>query len=201
MYAYIKGKLLACTPVYTIVETGGIGYKIHIPSSLFGTLPSIGEETVLHTSFIVRELAHTLYGFMTAQERDLFEVLLTVTGIGPKTALSLIGHLTPAELNKAIQAGNIASISRVPGIGKKTSERLIMEMKDKLPSFLSKEFPDFATTTLTDPQALKIQDAMSALINLGYNQSTAQKAIKNVINDRGESIGLSELITFALKHV
>lgn len=201
MYAYIKGKLMHATPLNIILEAGEIGYRVHIPASLFGVLPSIGEIVQIHTSFIVRENSQALYGFSTSQDRDLFDALLGVTGIGPKIALSLIGHLSASELYYAIHNHEIAVISKVPGIGKKTAERMIIELRDKLPALLPLDPADFSVHQNTAPQTLMVNDAMSALINLGYNQNTAQKAIKKTLNDSSETIDLAALITNALKNV
>jgi len=201
MFAYIKGKLTAATPLCVIVETAGVGYRIYIPASLLASLPPTGSEIMLHTSYIVREQSQTLYGFLSDNERDFFETLLGVSGIGPKLALSLIGHMAVHDLYKAISDGNLAAISKVPGIGKKMSERLVMEMRDKLPGLANACPSDFAVQGISDPRSQKISDAMSALINLGYNQSTAQKAIKNTLKDQPESIDLAELITLALKNI
>lgn len=201
MIAYIKGVLVQSSPLSVMIETGGIGYKILIPVSLFSKLPQLQEEAILHTSFIVRELSHTLYGFLSVQDRDLFEALMGVTGIGPKIALSIIGHLQGHELHHAIANHDISTISKVPGIGKKTAERLIIEMRDKISAIVSIDPSELAVHNQSDPRAQKISDAMSALINLGYNQITAQKAIKKTMKDIPESINLSELITAALKNL
>lgn len=201
MYSYIKGCLISSCPAYAVIETGGIGYKILTPANMFGQLPALGKEVTLHTSFIVRELFHALYGFLTCQERDTFEALLNVSGVGPKLALSLIGHMTMSELHRALANGDVPSISRVPGVGKKTSERLIMEMRDKMASLFPKEFADFATPFSIDKGIQKINDAMSALINLGYTQAIAQKAIKKTLKETSESLELAELITYALKNI
>jgi Holliday junction DNA helicase RuvA len=135
------------------------------------------------------------------QERDLFDSLLGVTGIGPKLALSLIGHLPVHDLHLAISIGDIPTITKVPGIGKKTAERLIIEMRDKLPDLMPTDLSDLAVQMPSDPNARKISDAMSALINLGYNQITAQKAIKKTLSEKNDTIQLAELITYALKNV
>lgn len=201
MIAYIKGLLVQSSPLSVVIETGGIGYKIFIPASVFSTLPQLHEQAVLHTSFVVRELSQTLYGFLTVQDRDLFEALMGVTGIGPKLALSVIGHLPGHDLHQAIANHDITTISKVPGIGKKTAERLIIEMRDKISALLPNDASEFALHTQSDPRAQKVSDAMGALINLGYNQMTAQKAIKKTLKDFPESIDLSELITAALKNL
>ena len=201
MYAYLKGLLTFASPLDIIIDVSGIGYRVHIPASVFGLLPTPGEVIHIHTSFIVRENSHALYGFLTTQDRDLFDALLGVTGIGPKLALSIIGHLSAQELQYAINNHEIAVISKVPGIGKKTAERLIIELRDKLKNIIPLDPADFAIQQRSDPQTLMINDAMSALINLGYNQSTAQKAIKKTLSDNPDSIDLASLITTALKNV
>jgi holliday junction DNA helicase RuvA len=195
MFAYIKGILTQATACYATLEASGIGYKLLVPVNL--QLPQLGSEILLHTAFIVREQSQALYGFLSSQERDLFETLLGVTGIGPKLALSLIGHLSLSDLQQALNQANIVLLSKVPGIGKKIAERLVVELRDKLPHL----FPVSISIPLTDPQAQKINDAMSALINLGYHQNSAQKAIKKVLQESSEEIELAILLTQALKHI
>lgn len=138
MFAYIKGTLVQSTATSVVIETHGIGYKLFIPVSAFSQLPQIGSPLTLQTSFIVRELAQTLYGFFTLHERDFFEALLGVTGIGPKIALALIGHMSTHELQRAISNEDTAALCRVPGIGKKGAERLIIEMRDKVELLICK---------------------------------------------------------------
>ena len=151
MIAFIKGKLAHASPASVIVDAGGIGYKIFIPANLYNALPQIGSEVLLQTSFVVRELSQTLYGFLSAHDRDVFEALMGVTGIGPKTALAVIGHLSVHDLQRAIAGHDIMTISKVPGIGKKTAERLIIEMRDKLPAMFAHDPADFAVHTQSDP--------------------------------------------------
>lgn len=200
MFAYIKGILMQSTPTSVVIETNGIGYKLFIPASVFSQLPQTGTPITLHTSFVVRELAQTLYGFFTPQERDFFEALLGVTGIGPKIALALIGHMSIHDLQSAISNENTAMLCRVPGIGKKGAERLIIEMRDKVGG-LSLPPGELSVHFAADPQAQAVNDAVSALINLGYNQSVAQKAIKKSLKDIPEAIDLGALISAALKHI
>lgn len=201
MFAYIRGILMQTTPMHVVVETQNIGYKISIPASIYAELPQIGEPIILHLSFVVRELSQTLYGFFSEQERDLFEVLMNVSGIGPKTALSLIGHLSTHHLYEAISGEDIATICKVPGIGKKTAERLMIELRDKLPTLFKDKYPSHTIVSPQDPRTKTVQDAMSALIHLGYNQATAQKAIKKTLQAVPHSIDLTELITLSLRHV
>jgi Holliday junction DNA helicase RuvA len=200
MYAYIKGILVEASPSSVVIDAGGVGYKIFVPASVFSRLPQVGSEAIIHTSFVVREQAQTLYGFTMPHERDFFESLLGVTGIGPKIALALIGHMPLGELQRAIVNEDIAAITRVPGIGKKGAERLIIEMRDKVhvPASEGNIAHSFAPS---DPKGQMVNDAMSALINLGYNQGTAQKAIKKTLKDLPEGIDISTLIAHALKNV
>lgn len=200
MFAYFKGTLAAIHPTYVIVEVQGIGYAMFIPCRLLGELPALGETVQFYTTFIVRESFHALYGFLNSQERDVFEVLMNVTGIGPKLALSLIGHLTFHELQSAVACQDLSTLCRVPGVGKKTAERLIVELKDKLPNLLSLTTTHFALQ-ISDAQVQHAQDAVLALINLGYNQSTAQKAIKQSLKELPQTVDLALLITTALKNI
>ena len=201
MISYVKGLLVLINPTHVIIESKGIGYKIFVPANAFQKLPALHENLTLHTSLVIKELGQFLYGFMEDKERDVFEALLNVNGIGPKTALSLIGHLTLTELKQAVDRDEHVKICKVPGIGKKTAERLVIELRDKLDHFVSStphlSFVDIQATGVSQ----KIKDAMSALINLGYNQLFAQKAIKKTIGELSEEVELGLLITHALKHI
>jgi len=200
MFAYIKGILIASQPTYVIVEANGIGYTLYIPSRMYDQLPGSGQTAQFFTSFVIREFSQTLYGFLTSHERDIFEILLSVTGIGPKLALSLIGHLTLPELHAAVCQQDLPALCKVPGVGKKTAERLIVELKDKLANMVQ-IFPSTPFITMTDSKSQRIQDAMLALINLGYTQSTAQKAIKQSMHELDEEADLTMLLTTSLKHI
>lgn len=201
MFAYIKGELVHSASSYVVVETGGIGYHIAVPISVFAKLPQAGSKVLFHTSYVVREQSQTLYGFLSLQERDLFETLMSVTGIGPKLALSLIGHLQIHDLQNAIASQDIIAITKVPGIGKKTAERLIIELRDKIANLFPSIPTGITVQEASDPKAQKIRDAMNALIHLGYNQSLAQKAIKKSLNELPEDVDLAALITLSLKHI
>lgn len=199
MYAYLKGKLVDAQPSCVIVDVQGIGYALSIPCRLLGELPEIGQPVQLFTSFVVRESSQTLYGFLCRQERDVFEALMNVTGIGPKLALSLIGHLTFDELHRAVTSQDFPTLCRVPGVGKKTAERLVVELKDKVSQFAPLQASLSISLPHSKPQ--HVEDAMLALINLGYNQNTAQKALKQSLKDLPETADLALLITTALKHI
>lgn len=203
MLAYIRGELVYVSPLSVVVETHGIGYKIAIPANVFSKLPQLGESVLLHTLCVMREPSQTLYGFLSVQERDLFELLLGVSGIGPKLGLSLVGHLFLYDLRQAIVNGNIGPICKVPGVGKKTAERLIIELRDKLAGFLPNDAPmeQMHEIPQKDKNGQRISDAMSALINLGYSQAVAQKAIKKSLQGLSEESDLAMLITCSLKHI
>lgn len=201
MYAYIKGELVHATTIEAIVDVGGVGYRINIPLSIIGQLPPIGHEVLLYTSFIVREQSQALFGFISTSERDVFELLLGVSGIGPKLALSIIGHLPVHDLQLAISSGDVKSISKVPGIGKKTAEKLIIEMRDKLKLALPPDPSELAVHFSGDVRSQTAYDAISALLNLGYSQSAAHQAIKKTLHSAPDLEDLGSLIAEALKHV
>ena len=139
MYAFIRGQLILATPTHAIVDVSGVGYQIHIPSSCSLKL-SIGETVLLHTSFIVREGFQGLYGFSSVEERDLFNEVIEISGIGPKIALNLISHLSLSDLHDLILKEDINALSKIPGIGKKTAERLLVELRNKLEKFFFKNY-------------------------------------------------------------
>lgn len=199
MYAFVSGTLNHITPTHIVVETYGVGYMIYIPPHVYETLPRIGEKITIHTSYVVREQSQTLYGFNTPSDRDCFEILMGVTGVGPKMALSLIGHLPPPKLQESIRNQDIPRICKVPGVGKKTAQRLLIELQDKLNLETLSNPSEWAIKLKTENQTIK--DAMSALINLGYNQSIAEKVLKKTLEAGGEKMDLPTLITAALKQV
>ena len=197
MYDYIKGILQDLSPSKATLETHGIGYSLFIPLNVFSDLcSSKGKEITLFTSFVVREDSQRLFGFLDKHGRDTFETLSEISGIGPKTAMAIIGHLSLKELDKAVHEQDILTLSKVPGIGKKTAERLILDMKDKLKHL--KTFID-EKEFLSKDQISLMNDALSALINLGYSQSLAHPAIKKALKGSPSTPKLSELITISLK--
>lgn len=200
MFAYIKGILKAIHSTYVVVEVNGIGYAIFVPCRLLTELPSLEQFIQLYTTFVVRESSQTLYGFLSIQERDVFDILMNVAGIGPKLALSLIGHLTFPELQAAVSHQDLLTLCRVPGVGKKTAERLVVELKDKIPHLLLGNVSS-AAISISVSQSQQIQDAVLALVNLGYNQGIAQKAIKKSLTELSETADLALLITTALKNI
>lgn len=193
MYEYIKGKLTEASPVKITVEAGGIGYSLFISLSTYAKLPPIGENIFCFVAPVIREDSHRLFGFLTREERTLFEKLTDISGIGPKTSLSILGHLPMNELCRAVEEDNINLLIKVPGIGRKTAERLIIEMRDKI-----KNLAD--TKIHAQPKKEGIfSDAVSALIHLGYSNKDAQISVKKVFDNSGKEPTLSETITLALK--
>lgn len=202
MYAYFKGTLVSFNPSLAVVEIQGIGYAISIPCNVFVQLPPLGQQIHFYTSYVIREFSQALYGFLSLQDKELFETLMNVSGIGPKTALSIIGHLPTESLCAAITNEDIPTLCRIPGIGKKSAERLIIELRDKIASFGCSKLPEqLAISVHKDPKLQRTQDAVLALINLGYTQQVAQKAVRASLKELKDECDLPSLITSALKNV
>lgn len=197
MFEYIRGKLVGSIPNKAVVDVGGIGYAILIALNTYSRLPQINHEVVFYVTPVVREDAHLLYGFLSQGERDFFNQLNLVSGVGPKTAMALIGHLEVADLQMAILHGNVSLLSKVPGIGKKTAERLVVDLRDKIKNDASN------TLSVLDPEGAKgvMGDAISALVHLGYHPMQAQKAVKKALGESSKEPELSKLITLALRSV
>jgi holliday junction DNA helicase RuvA len=171
MIAHLHGKLLAKHPNQAIVETGGVGYDVTISVPTFSDLPGVGGEVALHIHTHVREDALALYGFLRSSEKALFEKLLTVSGIGPKLAITILSGMAADEMVNAIRSNDIARLTRIPGIGKKTAERMVLELRDKL---AFEKMGEIAATPALSPIE---EDVLSALVNLGYQRSAAEKAL------------------------
>src|SRR5579862_3504394 len=171
MIAHLRGKLLAKHPNQAIVETSGVGYDVTITVPTFSDLPAIGAEVALHIHTHVREDALALYGFLRASEKVLFEKLITVSGIGPKLAITILSGMPADEMIGAIRGNDIARLTRIPGIGKKTAERMVLELRDKLPETTAPSTPAVPAMTATE------EDVLSALVNLGYQRAAAEKAL------------------------
>jgi holliday junction DNA helicase RuvA len=195
MYEFIRGRLATAGAEWVVIDVHGVGYRLAVPASLCCDLPPQGEELLLYTSFVVREQSHTLYGFRFSQERDLFELLNTVSGVGPKIALALIGHLSITDFQRALRENDPKRLSIVKGVGKKTAERILIEMRDKLAQFTP---PPTAISTPI-PSSLA-QDAISALMNLGHSPASAEKTISRTLeNLEREPTDLATLLTHALR--
>jgi Holliday junction DNA helicase RuvA len=169
MIAYLRGKLIIKHPNQAVVEAGGVGYDVNISVSTFSELPPLGTEIALFIHTHVREDALSLFGFLREQERELFEKLIGVTGIGPRLAITILSGMQADAAVAAIKGNNVAALTRVPGIGKKTAERMVLELRDKLESF---GVP--AARARASPVE---EDVLSALMNLGFNRALAEKAL------------------------
>jgi len=173
MIAYLRGKLIAKHPNQAIVETGGVGYDVSITVPTFAELPGVGSEVALHIHTHVREDVIALYGFLRPEEKQLFEKLLTVSGIGPKLAITILSGMASEEMVRAIRGNDVARLTRIPGIGKKTAERMVLELRDKVAVESGEVAPVPALSAIEE-------DVLSALTNLGYQRSAAERAVTNL---------------------
>ena len=174
MIAYLRGRLLAKHPNQAIIETGGVGYDVTISVPTFSGLPGAGGEVALHIHTHVREEIIALYGFLQSAEKTLFEKLITVSGIGPKLAITILSGMGADEMVNAIRGNDVARLTRIPGIGKKTAERMVLELRDKLPVEKAGEISAMPSMSAVE------EDVLSALVNLGYQRPAAEKALATV---------------------
>lgn len=181
MITYIKGTIEEIGADYVVLDRQGIGFRILIPGNVPGQLPSQGQEVKLHTYFHVREDAMQLFGFLTKGDLEMFRLLITVSGIGPKGALGILSVLSANDLKFAILAGDAKTISSAPGIGKKTAEKTVLELKDKvkLEDAFEEKLKETEETNDKDLQGVR-QDAVEALVALGYSQTEALKAVRGI---------------------
>lgn len=199
MFESITGILKEKNPIKAVVETHGIAYRLLIPLCTYQRLPSPNTSVLLYLTQVVREDAHILYAFHGKEERDLFELLITLSGVGPKTALSLISHVEVGAFQHAIACADSRLLSKIPGIGKKTAERLIIEMRDKFKAGARKKD---ARTPLPFAEGNSLSaDAMSALTYLGYNPLEAQRAVHAALQERKEETDLARLISASLQKI
>ena len=193
MIAHLRGTLLAKHPNQAIVETHGVGYDVTISVPTFSEMPAAGSEVALHVHTHVREDALSLYGFLRLAEKHLFEKLLTVSGIGPKLAITILSGMPADEMVNAIRGGDVARLTRIPGIGKKTAERMVLELRDKLPA-------STGAAEVSAPAATPVEeDVLSALVNLGYQRATAEKALNAARGAASGAKGFDALFREALR--
>lgn len=194
MFAYIDGKLTFKCPTYIVVEAGGVGYHINISLNTYSALGD-AERCKIYTWLHVKEDAHTLYGFADEGERRLFLHLISVSGIGPTTCRMMLSSITPVEIQNAIVNADVVSIQRIKGIGAKSAQRIVLELQDKL----KKEGPD---SLISVPQNHTIRDeALSALVMLGFGKQVAEKAIDNAVKKAEGSLTVEQMIKIALKNL
>jgi Holliday junction DNA helicase RuvA len=198
VFAYLEGVLAEKHPTTVIVNVGGVGYEVLVSLSTSGSLPKIGEKVKLLTYFHVREDIQQIYGFINEDEKALFKLLISVSGIGPKMAVTILSGLSPKELARAVQDQNLVALSSISGIGKKTAERMLIELRDKTPAGLTEKGRGAVGFATKDDE--KLQDAMLALISLGYNKANAQNALKKVVQQNPD-LSVEEIIRESLKKI
>ena len=197
MIGLLRGRVLSRRPPYLLLDVNGVGYEIEAPMSTFYVLPGDDSPVTLHTHLAIRDDAHVLYGFASETDRALFRALLKVSGVGGKVALAILSGMSADEFSLTIQAGDVAALTRLPGIGKKTAERLIVEMRDRLDGLADgPATPPAARGGAVVAQASPFDDALSALLALGYKPAEAQRMLRAV---EAEGLGTEDLIKAALQ--
>ena len=194
MIAHLKGKLTHKSPVAIIIDVNGVGYQVFVPLSTFYALPELESEISLGIHTHMREEALKLFGFYTIDEKIIFEKLITINKVGPKLALTILSGMPPADILSTINSNDIVKLSTIPGIGRKTAERLILEMRDKMDGLSL----DFVATKDPGPEKGLFDDALSALVNLGYKKSQAELALKKVYAESVEDNSIESLIKDSL---
>lgn len=193
MIAYLEGKLAYKDPTYVIIDVGGVGYQVKISLHTYALVKS-EEKIRLQTYLHIKEDAHTLYGFYEQEEKSLFSLLISVSGVGPSTALMMLSSLHPSEIRQAIVAEDVRTIQSIKGIGAKSAQRLILELKDKM----KKGDGDMAGMQAKPHQAIR-EEALAALLTLGYNKAVAEKAIEGILKRATTELKVEELIRQVLK--
>ena len=198
MITFLQGKLVESIPTHVVVDVHGVGYEALIPVSSYNKLPSPGHEVKLLTQLIIREDAHILYGFMSVEERDLFRLLInTVGGIGPKTALNILSGVNPAAFRGAVASGDVKALSQISGVGKKTAERIVVELRDKIGVAGAWESSSAARGLSKEDQ--RLNDAVLALLALGFNPAEAQDTVRAAQAVLGTQATIEELVRACLK--
>jgi Holliday junction DNA helicase RuvA len=200
MITFLNGKLIEALPTQIVLEVNGIGYEVLIPLSSFDKLPPPGQELKLLTQLVVREDAHVLYGFVTLAERDLFRLLInTVSGIGPKIALNILSGISVAAFRGAVANGDVKALSQISGVGKKTAERIVVELRDKIGAAGAWEAASAQRTLSAADQ--KTNDAVLALMALGFKQIEAHDAVRAAQTMLGMEVSVEQLVRACLKKV
>ena len=197
MIAHLKGHLNYKSPEHSIVDVNGVGYKVFTPLSTYYALPPTGKIVSLRIHTRVREDDIKLFGFLTEEEQTIFEKLITINKVGPKLALGILSGMSPADLLTAVMNKDAARLSAIPGVGKKTAERLALEMKDKLADLTL----DMEHQPDANSQEGFYEDALSALVNLGYKKPQAEKALKLTYDENGKDSSLENLIKASLNNL
>lgn len=198
MITFLHGKLVEMLPTQVTVDVHGVGYEVLIPLSSFDKLPQPGQEIRLLTHLAVREDAHILYGFMSAAERELFKLLInTVSGIGPKIALNILSGISVTAFRGAVATGDVKALSQISGVGKKTAERIVVELKDKIGAAGAWEAS--SAKRALSPEDQRVNDAVLALLALGFKQLEAHDSVRKAQASLGASATVEELVRACLK--
>jgi Holliday junction DNA helicase RuvA len=198
MIALISGKIVYKGISHVIVDVQGVGYRVFIPLTTFYELPETGQTITLHIHTNVKQDAINLFGFYTVQERDLFQLMISVSGIGPKMSMNILSGISAQELLRAISGGNLGKLVNIPGVGKKMAERLILELKEKvIKKMMLEEMP--AADDQHQAGEIIMEDALSALVNLGYKNNVAKDALDKVLRSSDEELGMDQLLKKTLK--
>ncbi len=202
MIEYLRGILLENDGEHVVIDVHGVGYGLDVPASTANALPAVGEEVTLHTYLDLKENAVELYGFATREEREVFAIFLGVSGIGPRTALSILSAVRIADFASAVMNNDVAWLTRIPGIGKKTAERLIVEIRDKMKAWVSEARQPVAATTSrqSSSEDTILTDVSAALQALGCKQAIADRAAARALEILGPKAPLEELVREALRH-
>ncbi len=201
MIAYLSGKLVEKEANSVIVETNGVGYEVMIPLSTFYDLGEVEEQVSLRIFTYVREDAFQLFGFKTVRERELFLLLISVSGIGPKSAITALSGMSADEIIGAIRQNNLARLNSIPGVGRKTAERLVIELRDKIAKLSAVSSAEMRAEGVVSQQASEgdvYEDALSALVNLGYQRAAAEKSLKQAMQD-GTEMSVQKLLRRSLQ--
>ncbi len=198
MIGRLKGTLLEKQAPRLLLDVNGVGYEIDAPMTTFYELPEVGSAVTLHTHFVVREDAQLLYGFLRESDRSLFRTLIKISGVGPKLALAILSGMSADEFVGCVQSGDSVALTCVPGVGKKTAERLVVEMRDRVKDWQGVSLSPDAVTQTGEPAADALKDAVSALVALGYKPQEASRMVNAV---ESEGLASEEVIRLALRAV
>jgi len=196
MFAYISGKIIQKEPTSLIIDVGGIGYQIHIPLSTYSILPASGQSAKLLTYYHVREDVQALYGFASQAEKDMFLLLINISGIGPKMAITILSGANPDQFRRRILDGDVKALTLIPGIGLKTAKRIIVELSEKIGKSDESLPEDLSPVTIKSHE-----EVLKALVSLGYRRSEALKALRKAVQELGVSASVELYIKTALNHM
>jgi len=199
MIARLSGMLIEKSATQCVIDVQGAGYLLSVPLSTFYELPETGQPVVIHVHTHVREDAIQLYGFHTPQEREVFQMMIAVSGIGPKLAVNILSGIAAAEFLRAIIDGDLKRLTGIPGVGKKTAERMILELKDRAEKIGLPKVP-VAASPVGGAEQVK-EDALSALVNLGYKGTAAKELVERILRDAPTPLSLDKLLKQALRHL